>query len=510
MFKLLELEFIDHPFFKSLKIEFVDQGEEWAENYTTLIIGPNGTGKSKILQSIIGIYNSLESHSKSSRRKYSYDFHYKLKFGNKGRMHHVDYSTDDLLINEIDSRSNVDQLILPTQVMISAFSFNDKYPLRESRGKVTYENYYYLGLKSTTNNIFLGKPTREAISNLYEAVINEKDITPLRAAFNKLELKPLLTLVYKPGKYFKFLQNNEFWENRNLTPSQFENSFTDFFKKKKRKNTNPELKRLGNEKIEKLLADTKKLQTVIDYLQENIRLVTEFVNKEIALKPTLNFEQRNSFNEFTKNVLPFQLLSDLEIITFSRFEIKKLETNFSFDDASSGEYHILLTYLNILSLLKENSLVMLDEPEISLHPNWQIKYMDIFNKIFHHFPKTHFLIASHSHFLVSDLKSENSSILAIDINETGKIEVTHTPKNTYGWSAEQILLDVFKVASTRNFYINKTITDVLKDMSEENPNFQLIKTKLESIIFLDTKDFNEHDPLLEIFKELKIFYNELT
>lgn len=510
MFKLLEIEFIDHPFFNSLKVEFVNQNEGWAENYVTLIIGPNGTGKSKILQSIIGIFNSLESHSKNQRKKYSFDFRYKLKFGNKGRIHNVDYSNDELLINEIDSRSNVDQLILPTQVMISAFSFNDKYPLRESRGKVTYENYYYLGLKSTTNNIFLSKPTRDAISNLYDAVINEKDIAPLRAAFTTLELKPELTLVYKPGKYFKFLQNNEFWENRNLTPSQFENAFSDFFRKQKRKDANPELKRLGNEKIEKLLSDTDKVKTIIDYLQENIRLVTELGNKEIALRPSLNFEQKSSFNEFTKNVLPFQLLSDLEIISFQRFEIKKLSTNFSFDDASSGEYHIILTYLNILSLLKENSLVMLDEPEISLHPNWEIKYMDIFNKIFHHFPKTHFIIASHSHFLVSDLKAENSCILAVDVNEAGRIEIRSTERNTYGWSAEQILLDVFKVATTRNFYISKTITDVLKEMSEVNPNFQLIKSKLEAIIFLDTKDFNVHDPLLDIFKELKTFYNELN
>lgn len=509
MFKLIEIEFIDHPFFNSLKVEFVNQSEGWAENYVTLIIGPNGTGKSKILQSIIGIFNSLESHSKNPRKKYSYDFHYKLKFGNKGRMHDVDYSTGDLLINEIDSRSNVDQLILPTQVMISAFSFNDKYPLRESRGKVTYENYYYLGLKSTTNNIFLGKPTRDAISNLYDAILHDKDIAPLKAAFTTLELRPELTLVYKPGKYFKFLLNNEFWENRNLTPSQFANAFSDFFRKKKRKDANPELKRLGNEKIEKILGDTEKVKTVIDYLQEHIRLVTELVNKEIALKPTLNFEQRNSFNEFTRNVLPFQLLSDLEIISFSRFEIKKSETNFSFDDASSGEYHIILTYLNILSLLKENSLVMLDEPEISLHPNWQIKYMDIFNKIFHHYPKTHFIIASHSHFLVSDLKSKNSNILGVELTEQGQIKITPTERNTYGWSAEQILLDVFKVAGTRNYYITKTITDVLKELSKEQPDYGFIKTKLSQVIFLDTKDFKDHDPMKEIFGELTKLYKDL-
>ena len=510
MFKLFEIEFIDHPFFNSLKVEFVDKKEEWAENYITLIIGPNGTGKSKLLLAIISIFNSLELISKNPRKKYSHEFHYKLRFGIKGKKYFVDFSSDNLLIDNEDYRQSSVPLRLPDKLLLSAFSFNDKYPLRESRGKVINENYYYLGLKSTTNNIFLGNPTKNAISNLYDAVVQDKDIYPLKEAFSTLELRPELKLIYKQGKHFKFLLNNEFFENRNITPQKFENSFSEIYKKRRRKDSNLELKRLGNEKIEKILADDKKIQLVIDYLQENIRLLTTLENKEISLKPTLEFESKHSEIEFTKHILPFQLLSDLEIISFQRFEIKKLESRFSFDDASSGEYHIILTFLNILSLLEENSLVLLDEPEISLHPNWQIKYMDIFNKIFKHFPKTHFILASHSHFLVSDLMGDSSNILAIDIDEKGAIKITPTPKNTYGWSAEQILLDVFRVATTRNYYISKTVTDVLKEMAEVEPDFTAIKSKLDSIIFLDTKDFNQHDPLLDVFKELKLFYKELN
>lgn len=509
MFKLFDIEFIDHPFFNSLKIEFASKEEGWAENYTTLIIGPNGTGKSKILLAIISIFNSLELISKNQRKKYTHDFHYKLRFIKNEKMHFVDFSNDNLFIDNEDFRKNIEQLRLPDKVLISAFSFNDKYPLRESRGKVINENYYYLGLKSTTNNIFLGNPTKNAISNLYDAVVKEKDIVPLKEAFTTLELRPELKLVYKPGKYFKFLQNNEFFENRNISVQKFEDSFSDIFKKKRRKDSDPELKRLGNEKIEKILADKEKIQSVIDYLQESIRLLTALENKEISLKPSLIFESKGSHIEFTKHILPFQLLSDLEIISFQRFEIKKLESRFSFDDASSGEYHIILTFLNILTLLEENSLVLLDEPEISLHPNWQIKYMDIFNKIFRHFPKTHFIIASHSHFLVSDLKAESSNILAIEMNDGGSIKITPTPSNTYGWSAEQILLDVFRVATTRNYFITRTVTDVLKELSAEKPNYNAVKEKLKQIVFLDTNDFKDHDPMKKIFSELSKLYQEL-
>jgi predicted ATP-dependent endonuclease of OLD family len=133
MFKLFEIEFIDHPFFNSLKVEFASKGEERAENYTTLIIGTNGTGKSKLLLAIISIFNSLELISNSPRKKYTHDFHYRLRFGNKGEMHFVDFSTNNLSIDNIDYRQYSDRLRLPNKLLLSAFSFNDKYPLRESR-----------------------------------------------------------------------------------------------------------------------------------------------------------------------------------------------------------------------------------------------------------------------------------------------------------------------------------------------------------------------------------------
>jgi predicted ATPase len=509
MFKLLQIEFEDHPFFGNLKINFAGAGEEQARNYTTLIIGPNGTGKSQILLAIISIFNSLHHATKSERPRYKFDYYYRIQFVNGGTTHLIVYSGNGLFINDNDFRYGSHGLNLPNKVLVSAFSFNDKYPFRESRGKTVNENYHYLGLKSTTNNIFIYNPPKEAINNLYNAIIAQKDIRPLKDAFIALDLKPELKLIYKPGKYFKFLQNNEFWENRNLSTSQFSTSFSRFVSQKSRRRTEPELKRLGSEKLERLLEDQERLATLLDFIRDNIRLITNLPNKEIELKPFLDFENQSTFDEFTEHIRPFQLMSDLELVSFERFEVKKLNTNFSFDDASSGEYHILFTYLNILSLIEDNSIVLIDEPEISLHPNWQIKYMDIFNKIFQRFPGAHFIIASHSHFLVSDLKSENSYILAIDINDQGQITLTPTEKNTYGWSTEQILLDVFKVATTRNYFITKTVTDVLKELSRESPDYAVVKERLSQVIFLDYSDFKDHDPLKAVFSELTKLYNEI-
>lgn len=76
---------------------------------------------------------------------------------------------------------------------MSAFSFNDKYPLRENRGKITHNNYYYLGLKSTTNSIFISNPPKEALKNLYKEDTNANPLPD-----NQHQQKPSLQPPSKP------------------------------------------------------------------------------------------------------------------------------------------------------------------------------------------------------------------------------------------------------------------------------------------------------------------------
>jgi hypothetical protein len=247
MFKLLEIELFDHPFFKSLSIKFVDEGEEKAEIYTTLIIGPNGTGKSQILLAIINIFNSLED-IENIKKKYSFPYNYRLKYINFGITFNLNFFERRLTINGSDY-TIADRLLLPSKILISAFSFNDKYPLRENRGKIQNPKYHYLGLKSTTNNIFLSKPPKSAISNLYDAFVAGKDILPLKEAFTTLELKPEIRIIYKPGPNYKFFNYSEFYQKPIQDVELFVKTFTDYLVGKTKRKSMPELKRLGMKKM---------------------------------------------------------------------------------------------------------------------------------------------------------------------------------------------------------------------------------------------------------------------
>ncbi|QRE25160.1 AAA family ATPase, partial [Flavobacterium psychrophilum] len=88
---------------------------------------------------------------------------------------------------------------------------------------------------------------------------------------------------------------------------------------------------------------------------------------------------------YSENVYEYELINILRRIGLIRtFEIqvyKKGGTPFNFSEASSGEANILSTLLSLVPLLKDNSLILIDEPEISLHPLWQSKYMTLSRKV---------------------------------------------------------------------------------------------------------------------------------
>ncbi|MWT62345.1 AAA family ATPase, partial [Escherichia coli] len=80
---------------------------------------------------------------------------------------------------------------------------------------------------------------------------------------------------------------------------------------------------------------------------------------------------------------------------------------FSINDASSGQQCMLLNILGIASSIEDNALILIDEPEISLHPEWQENYIQLLIDSFTHVKGCHFIIATHSPQIVAKLKNKN-------------------------------------------------------------------------------------------------------
>ena len=75
--------------------------------------------------------------------------------------------------------------------------------------------------------------------------------------------------------------------------------------------------------------------------------------------------------------------------------------NLSLDTLSSGEQHELVLFHSLLFEVRKESLVLIDEPEISLHVAWQQQFLSDLKEIFD-LLGVHFLIATHSPSIIAD------------------------------------------------------------------------------------------------------------
>lgn len=91
-------------------------------------------------------------------------------------------------------------------------------------------------------------------------------------------------------------------------------------------------------------------------------------NLEEKLTNSLN----NLFNETDKEIVIIN--NNLKVLLLDGKEL-------SFKDLSSGERQVVFIFLKVINASINNSLILMDEPEISLHLSWQEKLLDEISKV---------------------------------------------------------------------------------------------------------------------------------
>ena len=151
------------------------------------------------------------------------------------------------------------------------------------------------------------------------------------------------------------------------------------------------------------------------------------------------------------------------------------------DEMSSGEFAMLSTVLSISAAADyPHTLILLDEPELSLHPNWQMTLIDNLDRALRN-KVCHLLIATHSHMLVSDLPMKRSYVCQVEKDREGNMNSTSISESTYGWSAEEVLLKVFKTATDRNRYFGERIGKLLERMGNNTISPKEVRNELNEL-----------------------------
>lgn len=160
---------------------------------------------------------------------------------------------------------------------------------------------------------------------------------------------------------------------------------------------------------------------------------------------------------------------DVELIGLSKDEdtipiFRNIEgKEFDISGLSSGEKQLFLRALSLKFLNVNNSIILIDEPEISLHPRWQRKIINVYENIGEN---NQLIIATHSPHIIGNVKKEQLRVLKKD-KEGIKVMNSDELDETYGKTVESILMEVMGIINTRNEETAEKI-EKLRDLVRED------------------------------------------
>lgn len=116
-------------------------------------------------------------------------------------------------------------------------------------------------------------------------------------------------------------------------------------------------------------------EEIADKLEVFVKILNERLNvKKIFIDKEKGFEIRSTKTEIKSSILTVE-----QGVVVENTVIKKKEIPLT--GLSSGEQHMIVLLYNLLFNCKQDSLVLIDEPEISLHIGWQNEFINDLNRI---------------------------------------------------------------------------------------------------------------------------------
>ncbi|KAB1179587.1 AAA family ATPase [Photobacterium damselae] len=438
-------------------------GHENNSNTFTIIIGKNGTGKSRLLTKVASTllkckrYN--QNHTKLKQSKVQeMTFMNRDKFisvnsgkGKSGRLFERNRHTKDNMCRKLIAAS------------ISPF---DKFPLPENNSSLSVrDNFYsYIGFKTDKASL----SDKNLLTRFATSIISSRSNVAVK--------RTLRLLGYKSDINIRFKHNSErYFRNENHLS---------------KKMTFREVVLNNKELYSRVLHDN-------NYLMSNLILQElSQTNKTVIGKKTIhdligdnNLPDSYSTNSKLDDKTTSDLIRSLElnISDISNIVLRKNDSNgnLTLNDASSGERSMLLLVCSIASQITNDSIVLIDEPEISLHPAWQETFVDLISKAFAHYKRCHFIIATHSPLIVSNLPEMDCFIVNMDINKTV------SSKNYHNKSADYQLATLFNTPGFQNEYLNRVCIAILSDFANGCP---ITDSQIDNINFL----ISIHDTLDDI------------
>ena len=441
----------------------------------SILIGTNGVGKSSLMKELVDFFIDLHAYVNKSESR--------LSSSNKGRLKGVRYHIDGVECEVIKLGKNyfakidgyirlLEDLRLPT-IVACHFGAFEKFPTQKINGstqtKYDVPYYKYVGAHVNGNLISSSTIAFRLLFALNEQMDN-------RQRQNICSILDFIGYDHRISlSYSLVMKSKKSGDAREVISQRVEKDreYRNFSKQEK------------NEKI---------IQLYKFYNQKSS-------SNKIRYDYHIDFDSDNPSKESFDELQYIYKLKQYDLVNSANVIFHKQECNITSEDMSSGEFAILSTVLSISAAADNpHTLVLLDEPELSLHPNWQMTLIDNLDRALAN-QVCHMIIATHSHMLVSDLPVKRSFVTQLEKDEKGNLNATAISECTYGWSAEEVLLKVFKTATDRNRYFGERIGRLLEKMGNNSIQPKEVTDELKELQEI-SKHLSDIDPMKTILNTI--------
>jgi len=417
------------------------------DNYFTVLIGKNGVGKSRFIADVCRAFDYLDNNNVAKRRlnnnqidqlvlEYtSCNKNIQLKFIG-GKLVEPSYEK-----NCFKSKKYYHS---PRKVIASTITPFDKFDIGKRKFDETEcddieqsHTYRYIGSKNYNGlSSSTGQLTRVIESIMFATKRGRHETARLSDIFRFLGYEPKITVNYSraigantykklsdafisindniANNSHKCSTDNKIWLNDIINPYITSSIFNIDYKKESEgvfnkyftnliQNNRVDRKQDKSNDLSDIWLNCSNVKYNINKLSNAFYNIGNNTSEYSTFTIELDFDSDELVSSSFKLFKHALSLKRLGLLSFSDLYLEKISSGnkVKINDASSGEQSILLTFLGIASEIEDNSLIVIDEPEISLHPEWQENYLELLKMTFSGYHGCHFLLATHSPLLLT-------------------------------------------------------------------------------------------------------------
>lgn len=273
-----------------------------------------------------------------------------------------------------------------------------------------------------------------------------------------------------------------------------------------------------DEQLEQSLIQTENISTEIAQLLIDIDAsdnsdLAKWVDENPGIAPpqTVKRIRTNRFKNAFEFMFPCKKFDGVKNINGSK-EILFVENQkkMTINELSSGEKQIV--FRGGFFLRNQNSnkgIVLIDEPEISLHPSWQMKIVDFFKILCKSAQYTNqIILTTHSPFILHNESRANDKVITLKKDYSGNICVSDE-KKFFNWTNEEIIKEAFNIDYFLNQLPNNKkpliITEGKTDWKHFKTALEFFKSKdlfldldIDFLEYTDSNDKSEDSPSIKL------------